>query len=815
MIGRWRRGERPLVEEYLARHPELAKQPEAAIDLIYEEFCLRQEHGSQLPPDDLVRRFPQWRTELLVLLDCHQLFEPPPQAPRFPVVGETVGDFRLLAELGRGIQGRVFLASQPSLADRPVVLKLTPLAGREHLSLARLQHTHIMPLYAMQDDPGRDLRALCMPYCGGATLAWLLKALRDCPPEQRSGQDLLSRLGQAQATAPITMPVRGPACQFLGKASYVDAVCWIGACLADALRYAHERNLVHLDLKPSNVLLAADGQPLLLDFHLARESILPEGPIPEWMGGTPLYMPPEQRAALRAVRGGRRVPAAVDGRADLYALGRLLYEALAGRLPDQAEMPMPPLYRSNPQVSVGLSDLIGKCLAGNPGDRYASAALVASDLRRHLANLPLHGVRNRSPAERWRKWRRRRPLALAALCLVLGVATAGSLALAYVGQQLHKAQAALDEGRELREAGLYGEAAGAFKRGLTLAEDLPASHDLVQELGSQLRLVERARAARELHLLVDRILVLYGEDSFPTEELKAVEAHCRNFWETRTEIMERLKPGLVPQQAQQTQTDLLELAILWTDVRIRLASSSEAGTARGEALRVLAEAEETFGPSCILYRERQRHLAALGRTQEAQEAACAASRLLPRTPWEHYALGRSFLQSGNLLDAAGELERAVDLEPQGLWLNFYKGKCAFQLARYEDAVIAFTACVALAPENVGCFYNRGLAFAKLGRPQQALQDYDHALRLAPSLAPAVLNRGLLHYQEKRYPHSVNDLQQALKLGIDPTAVHYDLALVYLAQGDRAAALQSLQAALEHNPRHKEARALQERLQRMR
>ena len=95
----------------------------------------------------------------------------------------------------------------------------------------------------------------------------------------------------------MNIPVEGPACRFLDRASYVQAVCWIGVCLADALQYAHERGLAHLDVKSSNVLLAADGQPLLLDFHLARE-LLPAGsPAPVSLGGTPGYMAPEHLAA--------------------------------------------------------------------------------------------------------------------------------------------------------------------------------------------------------------------------------------------------------------------------------------------------------------------------------------------------------------------------------------------------------------------------------------------------------------------------------------------------------------------------------------
>src|SRR5687768_2441432 len=143
----------------------------------------------------------------------------------------------------------------------------------------------------------------------------------------------------------------------LAHVSYVQAMCWVTACLADALQFAHERGVVHLDLKPGNVLLASDGQPMLLDFHLAREPIRPNGPFPDHFGGTPPYMPPEQREAMQSLRDGRPAGVLVDARADVFALGAMLYESLGGRLPfDDASSP--PLTRVNRHVSRGLGDVV-------------------------------------------------------------------------------------------------------------------------------------------------------------------------------------------------------------------------------------------------------------------------------------------------------------------------------------------------------------------------------------------------------------------------------------------------------------------------
>src|SRR5262249_1929295 len=160
-------------------------------------------------------------------------------------------------------------------------------------------------------------------------------------------------------------------------------------------------------------------------------------------------------------------------------------------------------------------------------------------------------------------------------------------------------------------------------------------------------------------------------------------------------------------------------------------------------------------------------------TDVARRAAERASEMAPRTAWEHYAVGRFLLRSGELAPAARALERSLELQPQGFWPNFYQGTCAYRLRRYEDALNALCVCVALAPERAECFHNRALAHAALGHTDCALHDYGRALELDPGLAAAALNRGTLHYREKRYADATADLRRALDNGADPAVVHYN------------------------------------------
>jgi serine/threonine protein kinase len=612
MGQRWRDGERPCVEDYLARHPQLREQPEAALELLYEEIHLRQEQGQEIRAEEFLRRFPGWRREVQALLECHHLLAPQLAGPLFPSVGETLGEFRLLAELGRGMASRVFLATQPSLANRPVVLKLGPRGGREHLSLARLQHTHIVPLHSAHDFPAHRLRALCLPYFGGTTLDRLLQALLGRPIGQRSGRDLIDALRLSEH--PMLVSDFGfRVSDFISRLSYVQAVCWIVACLCDALHYAHERGLLHLDLKPSNVLLAADGQPMLLDFHLARPPVAAGAAAPIWIGGTPGYMAPEQRAALEAAARRENVAVAVDVRADIYSLGALLYELLGAELPVAVSSLARSLRRLNPCVSIGLSDIVARCLMPAPERRYSSAADLAADLRRHLADLPLRGVANRSWSERWRKWRRRRRHALSLLLLLMTITAAGGFALVHMSRQSHKAQIALSDGLNYLDQHRYAEALNAFKHGIALVEDLPFGADLKQHLHDRLREAECGQAIHELHLFSERVRPLHNAASLSEAQARTVESHCRAIWEQREAIVQRLRPRPDSELERQLRTDLLDLAILAANLRVRLAAPNRAATARRQALKILDEADALFGPSAEVDRERQLHAQALNK----------------------------------------------------------------------------------------------------------------------------------------------------------------------------------------------------------
>jgi tetratricopeptide (TPR) repeat protein len=290
-----------------------------------------------------------------------------------------------------------------------------------------------------------------MPYFGRITLARVLAEVGQ-DDEVLSGSALLDTLDRLADPADSPSAGRSACRAALAERSYVQAIAWWAARLAEALEHAHDRGVLHRDIKPSNVLVIDDGMPMLLDFNLARESVLAEDEEGEaaeaTLGGTVDYMAPEHLESL-----AEGLPDRVDRRSDIYGLGVLLYEAIVGKKPflpprkthsvsdlllraaDERRHDPGILFSGEVDVPAPLRAVIRRCLEPEPEDRYQGAAELAADLRAIADDLPLCHAREPIFSRVNRRLRRnRRRLAGVGIILLAGAATLG----AYLSYQFER-----------------------------------------------------------------------------------------------------------------------------------------------------------------------------------------------------------------------------------------------------------------------------------------------------------------------------------------------------------------------------------------
>ncbi len=307
----------------------------------------------------------------------------------------TIGRFELLSRLGVGGFGTVWKARDPEL-DRIVALKI-PRRGqlrteeidfffREARAAAQLRHPHIVAVYEIGRED--DTVFIVSDFVRGATLSDWMKTEK---PSVRE----------------------------------VSEMC---AVIAEALDHAHDRGVVHRDLKPSNIMIDEIGQPRIMDFGLAkRESGEVTMTCDGQILGTAAYMSPEQAEG----RGHW-----IDRRADVYSLGVVMFQMATGELPYRGSLEVqlaskivddaPDPRKLNRHIPSDFATICLKCLERDPNRRYASAGMVAAELRRFLHGEPILARPLSRTARLWR-WAKRKPALSTAAALAGIIAVAGPI----------------------------------------------------------------------------------------------------------------------------------------------------------------------------------------------------------------------------------------------------------------------------------------------------------------------------------------------------------------------------------------------------
>lgn len=848
----WREGNPRLLDWYHERFPDVFENRELVAGIAFEEYRLRCQSGESVLAEEYrdvygvdVSRWPSgkeverpWSERSTFRRSRRnegggrrgdsvsiRISEGPRKersaelCPLLP--GSRCFGFEIESELGRGSSAIVYLAKQESLANRHVVLKMSNVPTAEPERLARLQHANIVPLFSYHQQDG--LNVMCLPYLGRHTLLdWIshLRTLEKPPastddfvttfspsggPEKTaapgagsmaatewSSRDTASNAG-ARASATLEL---APVWQELRQAPYEKTVLRIVTDLARGLAYAHGQQILHLDLKPGNILLTDDGRPMLLDFHLSAK-LRGDTALDEVGGGTLPYMSPEQLQALY----GR---ATVDAGSDLFSLGVVLFELLTGKLPypnrrnvpDQRVGPaperrhtndvlrameedrqrIPSIRKLNPLVSPGTAAIIRKCLHPNSRLRYQSASQLVEDLERQQQDRPLRFAPNPSLFERFRKWRRRHPR----LTLALPI-TAASLA----GTVLLLSVAAWNLKRvpELEAVQCFDELSrsGPELKALLFLATVP---ERPVGIADPRETVEKGR----------QLIAPYGVDT--TDQ-----------WMKRP--FYRFLP---PEKKEMARKEIGQMLFLLSEV---IASSSRAHAAEpvGEDASEASDRRERLeqalhwnrrayeclkdqGTAGLVLRQQASLLRRLGR---AGEADAIDQDLAERKSFDVAWLLLETSPDESHRDAEGRLDELLKDSPSDFIVWFVAGNCYLEMREYAHAENCFTVCVTLDPNSTAARMMRVESRLYLLQWQAALNDCAVILSQEPRNPATWFNRGLALRELGRPAEAVAAFEQARLCGFPATRIHILKSACHTQLGDWQSAAAERDLALTVQP----------------
>jgi tetratricopeptide (TPR) repeat protein len=755
-----------------------------------------------------------------------------PTAPLPESAGEgTLGDYRLIREIGRGGMGIVYEAEQLSLCRR-VALKVLPFAStldlkqlqrfkNEAHAAAQLHHSNIVPVFATGCE--RSVHFYAMQYIEGQTLAELIRATRD------EGQNsVVAAAANADTREPQAITVsterssRSPA--------YFRTVAHIGIQVAEALEHAHQVGIIHRDIKPGNLLienapLPPHSVPLrvwITDFGLAHCQNQVGPTMTGDLVGTLRYMSPEQALGRRVV---------LDQRTDVYSLGATLYELLtlqpAFDGQDRQELmrqiaceePRQP-RRVNKNIPPELDTIVLKALEKNLADRFCTAQELADDLRRFLNDEP---IRAQPPSvwQRCRKWSRRHKAVIRSAVVTLLVslaAVAGSIGWSVRDQAAREEkierdrlvrETALDQTVEntLNQTGPLIEQ-GKWSAALALvdrAEQLLAAAgrterpkrliDLRKDLGMAERLEEIYRQPNQsFQVTVVAVSVDGSTQRLPQPRVNSEEdffwgkEQDRRFGQAFLEFgidMKALGTAEAAALVRDTSTRqaLVQALDEWAAMRKRARGDED------DFWKKLVEIARQADPD--EWRNRCRE-ALLGRDRPALEKLADTLPIRAVPPTTAFLLGHALRELGNLGKAIAVVQEAHRQYPDDFWLNdalgyFSKDFC--RPPRYDDALCYYSMAVALRPQNAMAWYYRGNTYYDLHQYEKAIADYSKAIELDTKDVRVWNQRGNAYYGLGQYEKAIADYSNAIELDPKNALVWYNRGCAYneIHQHDKALA----------------------------
>lgn len=717
-------------------------------------------------------------------------------------MGRTLGEFEILAEIGRGGMGAVYQARQASL-DRFVALKV--LSGtlgltessiarfrREAQATARLHHPNIVPVYAQGQEgsiyyyamelvSGRNLNHIICDLALGRSDSWVQHkagagsssgAPVSSPPSTSDSALAETELVDRGSRASIPTEIgRGMTTVLVDRSSpsqsrfdhctpeFFDDIARQMANVADALDYAHRNGVIHRDIKPHNLLVGDGGRLCLTDFGLARVLEQPGMTMTGEFIGSPLYMSPEQ------IRGDF---AEVDLRTDVYSLGATLYEWLTLRPPFPGETREQVITRIlsgeltepralNPQIPVDLETICLKALSNDRGKRYAQASAMRDDLNRYLLRDQIRARRAGILAKAARHIGKRRVAAVIVVALLV-VASVTALLIREKKENIVTEQIITST---------QAEAEAAREESVQLRREHEDIRSVVQELDMVRQRMEMGQeAAAAIRPMVSGLLQFgdSGNTYTPVTPTQRIGAAYLN--SIRTAEVARLRDtdrsqivsgsaqdhylrALAEESAQAAVSHLDKCLSLESDhlparrLRAWIHCQTGAGAAMlADAERIISLSSES-GDGYLLR--------GVARLIQGDPAGCLADVELASThngseEWAPTITGLALAALDRTDDALGRLSRALIIDPNNVTALLARARISLREGHHQAAIVDLTRALEQEPDNAEALEWRGDCYNVLKNYQEAFDDYFKSARISGNTAmtlkviTAALNR---------------------------------------------------------------------------
>lgn len=681
-----------------------------------------------------------------------------------PIPGKMLSHYRVLEKLGTGGMGVVYRAHDERL-DRDVALKVLPAARltseaagnrfhNEALALAKLNHPYIATIYDFDRQEGIDF--LAMEYVPGTSL--------------------------------VNQLAHGPLSE--------DEVVSLASQIAAALEEAHEHGIVHRDLKPGNIMVTLKRQAKVLDFGLAKllrplseVSTVDEFSDTAAIPGTLPYMAPEQLRGQSA-----------DPRTDIYALGTVLYEMVTGHRPFrakvatalaadiQAQAPSPP-RQLNSRISLGLEQIILKCLEKDPEHRYQSAKELLVDLRRL----------GRAGFDPGGSWLKRHPLRISALLAALLLA----LPTAYWARRQFWPLVKVPQGK-ITLAVLPFENVNRDPQQDYFCDGL--TDEMINQLGrlqpDRMAVIARTSAMqyKGSRKRVDQIGRELGVDYILETSVRREDARVRISAQL---IQVRDQTALWTESYDYDEASVFALE---SDVATRISSSLAfqllPGQRRAKSRRTSPEAHDAYLKGRYHWNK--------GSVDERRKAYNYFDQAVAIDPnfAPGYADLASYYATTADLPSKVAMPRAKDYALKALELDETLAQAHTALAgvrflgdwNWTGAENEFKRAVALNPSDAEAHRIYSYYLLALGRFQEALLEVQRARELDPLSLFTSVNAGWTFYFARQYDGAIEQCKKALQLDVNSDGAHACLGWSYRAKGISNQAIAETELAAKLSPR---------------